>query len=365
MGLFSFIKSELIDIVEWPEETPGVLVHRFNRHDNEIKRGAKLIVRPGQTAVFVNEGKIADRFEPGTYTLETANLPILTTLLSLPYGFNSWHKAEVYFIKRTEQLDRRWGTQQPIMMRDLDFGILRIRAFGNYSYRIGTTDQMLERLVGARSEFKAEDIESQLCTRVVSELSDSLGELKIPALDLAANYNEIGERVKLNLASYMASMGIELMSLTIANISLPDEVNAAIDKRGAVGALGSVLNQYSQMQAADALKAAAENQGGTGTMMGMMMGGQLGAFGSQQAFQQQQQPAPPPPPVAPMFYIAVNGQQQGPYQVAQLQAMIASGAFTQATLVWTTGMAAWQAANTVPALAALFAPPPPPPPPAP
>ena len=184
-------------------------------------------------------------------------------------------------------------------------------------------------------------------------------------MDLAENYNEIGERVKLNLASYMASMGIELMSLTIANISLPDEVNAAIDKRGAVGALGSVLNQYSQMQAADALKAAAENQGGTGTMMGMMMGGQLGAFGSQQAFQQQQQPAPPPPPVAPMFYIAVNGQQQGPYQVAQLQAMIASGAFTQATLVLTTGLAAWQAANTVPALAALFAPPPPPPPPAP
>ena len=215
---------------------------------------------------------------------------------------------------------------------------------------------MLERLVGPSDpRLKTE---SQLC-KVVSSC-------RIPwrtqdtCTGLAANYNEI----KLNLASYMASMGIELMSLTIANISLPDEVNAAIDKRGAVGALGSVLNQYSQMQAADALKAAAENQGGTGTMMGMMMGGQLGAFGSQQAFQQQQ-PAPPPPPVAPMFYIAVNGQQQGPYQVAQLQAMIASGAFTQATLVWTTGMAAWQAANTVPALAALFAPPPPPPPPAP
>ena len=177
MGLFSFIKSELIDIVEWPEETPGILVHRFNRHDNEIKRGAKLIVRPGQTAVFVNEGKIADRFEPGTYTLETANLPILTTLLSLPYGFNSWHKAEVYFIKRTEQLDRRWGTQQPIMMRDLDFGILRIRAF-ELLLQIGPPIKCWSALVGTPDEFQAEDIETSYAPRFVRAVRYHLADLK-------------------------------------------------------------------------------------------------------------------------------------------------------------------------------------------
>ncbi len=189
MGIMNFIKNQLIDIVEWPEETPGVLVHRFERAGNEIKRGAKLVVRPGQSAVFVNEGQIADKFEPGTYSLETKNLPILTTILSLPYGFNSWHKAEVYFIKRTEQLDRKWGTAQPITMRDADFGPLRIRAFGNYSYRVGMTDNMLQRFVGAKSEFKAEELEKQIQLKSVSEFTDTLGELQIPALDLAAQYN--------------------------------------------------------------------------------------------------------------------------------------------------------------------------------
>ena len=367
MGIMNFIKNQLIDIVEWPEETPGVLVHRFERAGNEIKRGAKLVVRPGQSAVFVNEGQIADKFEPGTYSLETKNLPILTTILSLPYGFNSWHKAEVYFIKRTEQLDRKWGTPQPIMMRDLDFGMLRIRAFGNYSYRVGMTDNMLQRFVGAKSEFKAEELEKQIQLKAVSEFSDSLGELKIPALDLAAKYNEIGERVLQNLQPVMNNMGLELMTFTVGNISLPDNVNEAIDKRGAVGALGGVMDQYKQMQAADAMRAAADNQGNGGAMMGMMMGANMGAFAGQQVFQQPQQQAqmapPPPPQQAPMFYVAVNGQQQGPFNIQQLQGMIAGGGFGPNSLVWTAGMSGWQAANTVAVLSGLFGPVPPPPPP--
>ena len=366
MGIMNFIKNQLIDIVEWPEETPGVLVHRFERAGNEIKRGAKLVVRPGQSAVFVNEGQIADKFEPGTYSLETKNLPILTTILSLPYGFNSWHKAEVYFIKRTEQLDRKWGTSQPITMRDADFGLLRIRAFGNYSYRVGMTDNMLQRFVGAKSEFKAEELEKQIQLKTVSEFTDTLGELQIPALDLPAQYNEIGDRVKQNLQPLMNDMGLELLTFTVGNISLPDNVNEAIDKRGAIGALGGMQN-YTQMKAADALGDAAKNQGTGGTMMGMMLGGNLGAFAGQQVFQQQQQgqmaPPPPPPPAAPMFYVAVNGQQQGPFSIQQLQGMIPGGGFGPNSLVWTAGMSGWQAASTVAALSALFGAGPPPPPP--
>ncbi|MBO4527812.1 MAG: SPFH domain-containing protein [Victivallales bacterium] len=376
MGIMNFIKNQLIDIVEWPEETPGVLVHRFERAGNEIKRGAKLVVRPGQSAVFVNEGQIADKFEPGTYSLETKNLPILTTILSLPYGFNSWHKAEVYFIKRTEQLDRKWGTSQPIVMRDADFGRIRIRAFGNYSYRVGMTDNMLQRFVGAKSEFKAEELEKQIQLKAISEFSDSLGELQIPALDLVAKYNEIGERVMQNLQPVMNNMGLELMTFTVGNISLPDEVNAAIDRAGAINSIGEVqdnqMRKYQQAQAADAMRDMAQNQGTGGTMMGMMMGGNLGAFAGQQ-FQQSQQPQyqqpqqqmapPPPPPAAPMFYVAVNGQQQGPFTIQALQGMIASGGFGPNSLVWTAGMSGWQAANTVAALSGLFGAVPPPPPP--
>ena len=370
MGIMSFIKNQLIDIVEWPEETSGVLVHRFERAGNEIKRGAKLVVRPGQSAVFVNEGQIADKFEPGTYTLETKNLPILTTILSLPYGFNSWHKAEVYFIKRTEQLDRRWGTPQPVMMRDADFGKIRIRANGNYSYRVGMTDNMLQRFVGAKSEFKSEELEKQIQLKAVSEFSDSLGELQIPALDLVAQYNEIGERVLQNLQPIMNNMGLELMTFTVGNISLPEEVNAAIDKSGAIGALGG-MQGYMQMKAADALGDAANNQGTGGTMMGMMLGGNLGAFAGQQ-FQQSQQyqqpqqqmaPPPPPPPAAPMFYVAVNGQQHGPFAIQQLQAMVGQGTFGPNSMVWTAGMSGWAAASTVAALSGLFGAVPPPPPP--
>ncbi|MBO4344329.1 MAG: SPFH domain-containing protein [Victivallales bacterium] len=377
MGLWDALKGQLIDIVEWVEETPGVLVHRFDRRNNEIKNGAKLVVRPGQKAVFVNEGQIADMFMPGTYSLTTANLPILTTLLSLPYGFKSWHKAEVYFIKTTEQLDRKWGTPQPVTVRDPDFDMIRLRAFGNYAYKIGETNDMISRFVGARSEYRAEEFEAQIGSKVVSELSDSLGELKIPALDLPAKYNEIGERVKLNLNESLASLGIVVTIFTVTSINLPDNVNEAIDKGGAASAMAKKVGIWQQMQAADAMRDAAKNQGGAGAVMGMMMGGQMAGMVNQNMYQQQpmqpayQQPPaapamPPPPPAAPTFYVAQNGQRLGPFDMAALQGMAMNGSLTPATMVWTAGMANWQAASTVAALATIFgAVPPPPPPPMP
>ena len=364
MGLMDFIKGELLDIIEWPDEIPGVLVHRFDRKDHAIKKGAKLIVRPGQMAVFVNEGQIADKFEPGTYSLETKNIPILRTLLSLPYGFETPFKAEVYFIKRTDQLDRKWGTSQPVMMRDLDFGMIRLRAFGNYSYRIGISDEMITRFVGARADFKGEELEEQIKPKCVSSLSDALGELHIPALDLAAKYDEICEQMHQKLTPEFAKIGLELLSFTLQNVSVPDNVQEAMDKRASMGALG--VTDYTKLQAADALRDAAKNQGGSGNMMGMFVGAQLGNLMGNQTMQPQQpmmggMATPPPMPAAVMYYVAINGAQQGPFQAAQLQQMVASGQINAQTLVWAAGRAAWSAAGTVPALASFFAAPPPPP----
>jgi len=274
MGLFDKLKNEFIDIIEWADTRGDVLVQRFNRYDNEIKYGAKLIVRPGQRAVFVNEGQIADSFEPGTYTLKTQNIPILTTLKGWKYGFSSPFKAEVYFIKTTEQLDRKWGTPNPVMLRDSDFGIVRLRARGNYSYQIGLTSEMISRFVGAQEAFTVNDLEGQTRTKVVSSFSDCIGELKIPALDLAAQYDEIGTFMKSKLTEAFARLGLELMVFNVENITLPEEVEQAMDKRASMGALGN-LNNYSQFQAANALEDAAQNQGGTGNMMGMMMGAQM------------------------------------------------------------------------------------------
>lgn len=362
MGLFNLFRGQFIDVIEYPNENPAVLVHRFERFNNEIKYGAKLIVRPGQAAVFVNEGKIADKFGPGTYTLETKNLPILTTLLSLPYNFNSPFKAEVYFIRTTEQLDRKWGTATPVMMRDADFGIVRLRARGNYAYKVSLRDELLTRFVGAQADFTGDAIEGQMKTKVVSACSDALGELKIPALDLAANYTEIGDRVRANLEPDFAALGFELLSFTVESISLPDEVNQAMDKRSSLGALGGVMDQYTRMQAADAMRAAADNPGGAGNMTGMFVGANLG--GAINASVQPPQPAPqavpPPLPAAPAYFAAINGASTGPYTQEQLKADVLAGQVKADTLVWSQGMSGWQAAGTVPALAPIFAAMPPP-----
>jgi membrane protease subunit (stomatin/prohibitin family) len=367
MGLFSSFKNQFIDIIEWAEESPGVLVHRFDRFNNEIKYGAKLIVRPGQKAVFVSEGQIADVFRPGTHTLETKNIPILRTLLSLPYNFESPFKAEVYFIKTTEQLDRKWGTPSPVMLRDADFGIVRLRARGNYSYVVGEDKKMITKFVGARSEFRAEELEDQVRAQLVSSFSDCLGEHKIAALDLAAKYDEIGKFMFDKLKSNFSTLGLELQSFAVENISLPEEVQKAIDQRSSMGALGN-LNNFSQYQAANAVRDAAQNSGAAGNTMGMMMGSQMAGGAGNALFQQQQaQPAAAPPPPIPAgvkFFVAVNGQQTGPFDLPTLQGMIGSGSFSRDSMVWKEGMAAWSAASTVSELSSLFgsAPPPIPPP---
>ena len=356
MGLLNMIKNQLIDVIEWPEQEPGILVHRFNRHDNEIKMGAKLIVRPGQKAVFVNEGKIADGFDPGTYTLSTQNMPFLTTLLSLPYGFTSPFKAEVYFVKTTEQLDRKWGTPNPVMLRDQDFGMVRLRARGNYSYKVGIREEMISRFVGAQSEFAASSIEEQIRVKVISSFSDCLGELKIAALGLASKYDDISNTMHTKLTQDFSRLGLELLSFTLENISLPDEVQKAMDERASMGAIGN-LNNYSQYQAANALREAANNQGEAGNLMGMMLGTQMAGGISNSLIQQQNtaaQATPPPVPGQSQYFAVIAGQQAGPFNAAQLQEKISKGEISKETLLWKQGMPAWEKADAVPELINLF-----------
>ena len=362
MGLFNTLRNEFIDIIEWPDMESGILVHRFERHDNEIKMNAKLIVRPGQRAVFVNEGQIADAFEPGTYTLTTQNVPILATLKGWKYGFDSPFKAEVYFINATEQLDRKWGTPNPVMLRDADFGIVRLRARGNYSYKIGITEEMISRFVGARSDFDCDSIEDQIRVKLVSSFSDCIGEHKIPALDLAAKYDEIGEFMIEKLKEDFQRLGLELLSFALENISLPEEVQKAMDQRSSMGALGN-LNNFSQYQAANALRDAAQNEGGAGNMMGMMMGAQMAGGVSNALHQKEQAPsqaAPPPIPKENKYFVAVDGAQTGPFGIEEIKQKIASQSFTADSLVWQEGMTAWEKASTREDLKSLFGTVPPP-----
>jgi membrane protease subunit (stomatin/prohibitin family) len=372
MGFFDRIKSEFIDIIEWLDNSQDTMVFRFERHDNEIKNGAKLIVRESQSAVFINEGKIADVFGPGTYTLATQNLPILSTLKGWKYGFDSPFKAEVYFINTKQFLDQKWGTPNPIMMRDPDFGMVRIRAFGNFSIRVIDPVKFLQEVVGTNKDFSTADINSQLKSLVITRFTDAVGESKIPVLDLAASYNELSSFCESRLKEeFPTTYGIDVLKFLINNISLPPEVEKAIDQRSSMGALGD-LNKYSQMQQANSMRDAANNQGAGGGMegmMGMMMAQQM--MNQQMMNQQNQQNqvpnqqfnAPPPPPPMAQYHVSLNGQQQGPFDLNMLKNLIAQNQLTRQTYVWKTGMANWMQAEQVPEVAALFGAVPPPPPP--
>ncbi|MCB9495644.1 MAG: SPFH domain-containing protein [Fibrobacteria bacterium] len=361
MGLMDFVRSELIDIVEWIDNSQDSLLHRFERHDNEIKNGAKLVVRPGQVAVFVNEGVLADVFQSGTFTLETKNLPVLSTLKGWKYGFDSPFKAEVYFVSTKLFTGRKWGTRNPVMLRDPEFGPLRIRAFGNFAFRISDPAAFVREISGTNGHFRIDGMEEQLRDQIVSGFSDSLAESKVPVLDLAARYDEISELVRQKLSSVFSAWGVGIEGFVVENISLPEDVEKAIDQRTRMGVLGN-LQAYTQLQVADSISTAAANPGMAGAAMGMgagfAMGGQMAQQMGQAAMPASYAP-PPPLPGGPSFHVALGGQQAGPFGVPQIQGLVAQGQLTPQTLVWATGMAQWTQASQVPALAGLFTAPPP------
>lgn len=268
--------SQFIEVIEWLDDSPNTLLYRFPVKDQEIKNGAQLIVRESQAAVFVHEGQIADQFPPGRYTIDGGNTPILSKLGAWKYGFNSPFKAEVYFVNTRQFTDLKWGTPNPVMMRDTDFGMVRLRAFGIYSIRVADPQAFIKEIAGTNARFMTEDIEGQLKRTLVSGFSDALGESKIAALDLASNYDELSKFTRTKLNEEFRTFGLELTKFVIENISLPQEVEAAMDKRTSMGVIGDV-GRYAQFQAADAMRDAAQNPGGgAGAGVGLGAGFALG-----------------------------------------------------------------------------------------
>ena len=364
MSLWKKLTGEFVDIIEWLDESKDIMVHRFEHHDNEIKYGAKLIVREGQAAVFVNMGEVADVFEPGTYTLETPNIPILSKLQNWRHGFESPFKAEVYFVSTRQFTDQKWGTKNPVMLRDPEFGPVRLRAFGTYAVRITDPAKFIRQIAGTNGYFDIDDITGQLRNMVVSRFTDLLGESNIPVLDLAANYDELGTFVRKKLAPEYGEYGLGLTSMLIENISLPPEVEKALDKRTSMGVIGD-LSKYMQFQAAESMEKAADNPGGTASGgIGMGMGFAIAnQMGQAMAGNQPGQSTPPPLPNQAVFHVAIDGQQAGPFGMDKIKEMVAAGTLSGTTLVWKPGMANWQAASEINEISGLFSSQPPPLPP--
>lgn len=363
MGLFEKLRNELIDIIEWLDDDRHTLVWRFPRYQNEIKNGAQLIVRPGQVAVFVHEGKLADVFQPGRHQLTTNNLPILSTIMGWKYGFDSPFRCEVYFVRTTQVTDLKWGTPNPIMLRDPDFGPVRLRAFGTYALQCRDARALIQQLVGTDGKFETEEVGELMRALITQSFAEVLGQSQIAALDLAANYRSMSDTVrKAAVEKVDDEYGLDIPVLTIVNISLPEEVEKALDTRSSMGVIGD-MGRFQQFQMGHAMLEAAKNPAGgiAGAGIGLGMGigmvqqmGQGGFAGAAGGM------APPPPPGS-VFHVAVNGQTSGPYSVQQL---LAAG-LTPQTLVWAPNLGNWTAAGQVPELAAAFrsnVPPPPPPP---
>jgi membrane protease subunit (stomatin/prohibitin family) len=276
MGILDAIRTQFIEVIEWLDDSGNTMLYRFPVQDQEIKNGARLTVRESQAAVFVFQGQIADVFPPGLYTIDGGNTPILTKLGAWKHGFTSPFKSEVYFVNTKQFTDLKWGTPNPVMMRDQDFGMVRLRAFGIYSIHVADPRAFIKEIAGTNARFETEDIEGQLRRTLVSGFSDAVAESKIAALDLAANYDELGGVLRNKLDQEFKTFGLNLTKFVIENISLPPEVEAAMDKRTSMGVIGDV-NRYAQFQAADAMRDAANNpSGGAGLGAGLGAGFAVG-----------------------------------------------------------------------------------------
>ncbi len=359
MGLFDKIKGEFIDIIEWTDNTSDTIIWKFPRYQNEIKMGAKLTVRESQVAVFMNEGTIADVFQPGMYELNTQNIPIMSTLKGWKFGFNSPFKADVFFVNTKQFNNQKWGTKNPIMVRDAEFGPVRLRAFGSFAFKVIDAKLFLKEIAGTNGEFTVDEINEQMRNIAVSRGMDAIAESKIPVLDLASNFDEVSKLITDKIKPEFNEIGLNLTKFLIENISLPPEVEAALDKRSSMGIIGN-LGAYTQFQAANAMEDAAKNP--NGGIMGAGMGAGLGfgmmnqmgnAFQNNQINPQTGTNTPPPPPIV-QFFVAVNGAQTGPFNLQQLQTMATQGQLTKQSLVWKAGMAGWLGAETQPELAGLF-----------
>ncbi len=372
MGIFDFLSGEFIDVIHWVDDSRDTMVWRVEREGHAIKYGAKLTVREGQAAVFVHEGQLADVFTPGLYMLETNNMPILTTLQHWDHGFKSPFKSEIYFVNTTRFNDLKWGTKNPIIVRDPEFGPVRLRAYGTYSVKVSDPARFLTEIVGTDGEFTMDEISYQIRNIIVQEFSRTLARAQIPVLDMAANTRELGQLVAQEISATLSDYGLSMPELYIENISLPPAVEEVMDKRSSMGVIGN-LNEYMQFQTAEALgrdgAGAAALQTGLGAGLGMQIAQQAaanaGPWGARAQLATAPAPvqiAPPPPPIEHVWHLAEGGKTTGPFSKAKLGRMASEGTLSRVTYVWTPGQDGWQKAEDVMELAQLFTVLPPPPP---
>jgi membrane protease subunit (stomatin/prohibitin family) len=367
MAIFEKLRAELVDIIEWVDDSQHSLVWRFPRYRNQIKYAAQLIVRPGQSAVFVHQGKIADVFGPGQYRLETKNLPILSTLMGWMYGFDSPFKAEIYFVSTRQLTDLKWGTANPVPMRDPDFGPVRVRAFGTYTLRAVDPAKLLSELVGTDGVYEAEEISALLRSIISMAFADVVASSGIGVLDLAQSYGSLSETLRREVLSKIDDeFGLEIPQLYIVNVSVPAEVERALDARASMNAIGDLV-AFQAYQLGNAMPEAAANSAGgiagagVGLGMGLAMTNAMGAGLVGAASNQSVAMAASPPTT--LWHIAESGASVGPFTSAQLAQAIDAGRVNRDTLVWSPGMSEWMVASQVPNLRGAFASQPPPVPP--
>lgn len=352
MSIFDKIKeklsNEFIDIIEWLDYTDDTIAYRFERYQNEIKNGAKLIVREGQTAVFINEGQLADVFTPGTYKLNTQNLPILATLKGWKYGFNSPFKAEVYFVNTHLFTDEKWGTKTPITLSDQRFGLVEIRAFGTYAFKIDDAGKFITQIVGTDNNFTNYEINEHLKSLIATRFTNTVGQANLPIELYAANTTELSGTCREVMSPDFLSVGIALEKFFIENVSMPEDLKKEIFEYSRIDKLD--LDKLAKFKSAKAIEAAAQNEGGTaGAGMGMGMGfvlaQQMGQLFNQQTStsgtSQTSVGAPPPIPQQTQYFYALNGQQQGPISFDQLKALFAGRTVNKETLIWKQGLVDW------------------------
>jgi excisionase family DNA binding protein len=304
MGLMDFIRGQALEIIDWEDDSRDTLSFRFPDEDREIKRGAQLIVRESQKVQFVYLGEFGDTFSPGKYSLTTDNIPLLTTLKSWKYGFESPFKADVYYIVTRTFTGNKWGTSNPVMMRDQDFGIVRARAFGTYDFRIVNPRLFLKEVAGTDHHFRLDEFAETMRSRIVSVFSEALAESNVPVLDVATRYSELGDSLLPLINSVMeAKYGLEFTSFVVENVSVPPEVEEAIDKRSSMSAIGN-LNDYVKFQMAQGMERGTSSTGGMATEMavGMALAQQMVQQGMTPGSNQGGAPAPHAAPAAPPVF---------------------------------------------------------------
>ncbi len=358
----SIFRNEFIDIIEWPNQDADTLVWKFPRFQDEIKNNAKLTVREAQQAVFINEGTIADVFQPGMYTLQTQNLPILSTLRGWKYGFDSPFRADVFFVSTSQAIDQKWGTKNPITISDDRFGMIELRAFGTYAYKVIDAGKFLKEIAGIKQEYTTGEIAGQLKSIITTRFTNAAAAGNITIDKFASNLDSLSALLLDKLNADFDAYGIQITNFLVENVSMPDEVKKEIFEYSRLNKID--MQKLTQFKTAQSIEIAAGNEGtggiGAGLGAGIGVGNMMANAFSQSAQHTQAGAVPPPLATAIHYFTGVNGQQAGPFDAQQVQQMIQSGTVKRDTLMWKAGMAGWAAADSVSELAALFTNVPPP-----